>query len=82
DLIQTGLVGGPRWIGVISIAGKLSMADVFLLALYIVLIKGVGVGHVETAWGLYLFTACVLGSVAIALITERRLKAAAVEEAR
>ena len=80
--IQMGRVGGPRWIGVVSIAGKLSMADVFLLALYIVLVKGVGIGHVETAWGLYLFTACVLGSVAISLLTEHRLKVMRFEEAR
>ncbi|MEL7464624.1 MAG: paraquat-inducible protein A [Pseudomonadota bacterium] len=80
--IQTGLVGGPTWISVVSIAGKLSMADVFLLALYIVLIKGVGVGYVETAWGLYLFTACVLGSIAVAMMTERRLKAPVVEGTR
>lgn len=35
------------------------MADVFLIALYILLAKGVGVGYVEPAWGLWLFTACV-----------------------
>lgn len=75
--IQLGRVRGPRWIGVVSIAGKLSMADVFLLALYIVLVKGVGIGHVETAWGLYLFTALVLVSLFLALSTERRLKAEA-----
>ena len=72
--IHMRLVGGPRWIGVLVIAGKLSMADVFLLALYIVLVKGVGIGHVETGWGLYLFTICVLGSVALAMATERTIK--------
>ncbi len=45
--------------------GKLAMADVFLIALYVVVIKGVGVGKVETAWGLYFFTACILASLAI-----------------
>ncbi len=52
--------------------GKLAMADVFLIALYIVAAKGVGVGRVETAWGLYLFTACILASIAISALTARR----------
>jgi paraquat-inducible protein A len=47
--------------------GKLAMADVFLLALYVVIVKGVGVGRLETAWGLYLFSGCVIASVLIAL---------------
>ena len=47
------------------------MADVFLIALYIVLAKGVGVGRVETAWGLYLFTFCVLASMLITHMTKR-----------
>ena len=74
--IQTGRVRGPVWIKVASLSGKLSMADVFLLALYIVLIKGVGVGHVETAWGLYLFTGLVLVSLFLAFQAEARLKKA------
>ena len=56
----------------IKFAGKLAMADIFLIALYIVLIKGgIGVGRVEVAWGLYLFTFCVLASIAISFIEER-----------
>ena len=51
--------------------GKLAMADVFLIALYIVVIKGIGVGKVETAWGLYLFTACILASIAISAFTSQ-----------
>ncbi|MEM6727177.1 MAG: paraquat-inducible protein A [Pseudomonadota bacterium] len=53
----------------LTILGKLAMADVFLIALYIVVIKGMGVGRVETAWGLYLFTGCILASVALSLAT-------------
>lgn len=45
--------------------GRLAMADVFLVALYVVVIKGVGLAHVETAWGLYLFTGCVLASLGL-----------------
>jgi uncharacterized paraquat-inducible protein A len=67
--------GGPRWLmGPVHVLGRLAMADIFLVALYIVAAKGVGVGRVETAWGLWLFTACVLGSLAIAHLTERALK--------
>lgn len=47
--------------------GRLAMADVFLIAIYIVVAKGVGVGRLETGWGLYLFTACVLASYAITI---------------
>ena len=47
------------------------MADVFLIALYIVVVKGVGLATVETAWGLYLFTGCILASLAISILTER-----------
>lgn len=51
--------------------GKLAMADVFLLALYVVIVKGVGVGRLETAWGLYLFSGCVIASVLIALVPHK-----------
>ncbi len=52
--------------------GKLAMADIFLIALYIVIAKGVGVGRLEVAWGLYLFTACIFASLAISFFTEKR----------
>jgi paraquat-inducible protein A len=54
----------------LSILGKLAMADVFLIAIYIVAAKGVGVGRLETAWGLYLFTFCVALSYAITLMSK------------
>jgi hypothetical protein len=50
------------------------MADVFLIAVYITLAKGLSVGRVETAWGLWLFTACVLASMAIGLFTARHVR--------
>ena len=56
---------------VLSWIGKLAMADVFLIALYIVVFKGVGIGRVETGWGLYLFTACILASIAISALTPK-----------
>jgi uncharacterized paraquat-inducible protein A len=57
---------------VLEVLGKLSMADVFLIALYVVIIKGVGVGRVDTAWGLYLFTALVLLSMWITHMSKGR----------
>jgi uncharacterized paraquat-inducible protein A len=58
-------------IPVLSWIGKLAMADVFLIALYIVVFKGVGVGRIETGWGLYLFTACILASIVISALTPK-----------
>ena len=58
-------------IPVLSWIGKLAMADVFLIALYIVVFKGVGVGKVETGWGLYMFTACILASIIISALTPK-----------
>lgn len=58
----------PRAAPALQILGKLAMADIFLIALYIILVKGVGLARVETAWGLYLFTGCVLASLAISLL--------------
>lgn len=49
----------------LEILGKLAMADVFLIALYIVIVKGAGYVTIETAWGLYLFTGCILASILI-----------------
>ncbi len=59
----------PRLTPVLGWLGKLAMADVFLVALYIVAVKGIGWGKVETAWGLYLFTACILASILISALT-------------
>jgi uncharacterized paraquat-inducible protein A len=64
-------LGSPRLLGALHVMGKLAMADVFLIALYIVIVKGVGLAKVETAWGLYLFTGCILASIAIGHLTER-----------
>jgi paraquat-inducible protein A len=62
----------PRLAPALQILGKLAMADVFLIALYIILAKGVGLGRVETAWGLYLFTGCVLASVIVSIFNTKR----------
>lgn len=70
-LIHFGLMR-RKVLPVLSILGKLAMADVFLVALYITIIKGIGIGRVETGWGLYLFTFCVLASLLIGHLTARR----------
>ena len=69
-LLHTGLLG-PRARPALQFLGRLAMADVFLLALYIVVVKGTGLGRVEPAWGLYLFTGCVLLSLLISLLKPR-----------
>lgn len=61
-----------RVLPVLEVLGKLAMADVFLIAIYIVVVKGIGLARVETAWGLYLFTACVLVSIGIGHLTVKR----------
>ena len=52
---------------VLHVLGKLAMADVFLIALYITLAKGIGLATIETAWGLYLFTGCILASLVLGM---------------
>lgn len=61
-LLHFGLLS-PRTLPALNIMGKLAMADIFLLALYIVVVKGVGMATIEVAWGMYLFTACILLSM-------------------
>ncbi|PCD77694.1 paraquat-inducible protein A [Pseudothioclava arenosa] len=70
-LVQFGLAS-RKIVPALSMLGKLAMADIFLIALYIVLAKGVGLGRIETGWGLYLFTGCVLASLAISILEKRR----------
>lgn len=69
--IQFGYLS-PRALPVVKLAGRLAMADVFLIALYIVVVKGAGLARVETAWGLWLFTGCVLVSLVTSWLTPVR----------
>ena len=64
-------LASPKLLPALHILGKLAMANIFLIALYIVVVKGVGLAHVETAWGLYVFTALILASLVIATLTAR-----------
>ncbi|MDZ4309157.1 MAG: paraquat-inducible protein A [Cypionkella sp.] len=60
----------PKTLPALHILGKLAMAEVFLIALYLVIAKGAGYVTIETAWGLYLFTACILASLFVSHKTE------------
>ncbi|MEP2030040.1 MAG: paraquat-inducible protein A [Paracoccaceae bacterium] len=71
-LIHFDLIG-PKVLPAVQVLGKLAMADIFLIALYITVSKGIGIGRIETAWGLYLFTFCILGSLVISYFTEKTL---------
>jgi len=67
---QTGLIRRkPAWL---IWLGRLAMADVFLIALYVVIVKGIGLARIEVAWGLGLFTACVLASLLLTWLSEDR----------
>ncbi len=70
-LVQFRLAS-PRLMPALHVLGKLAMADIFLIALYVVVVKGVGLARVETAWGLYFFTFCILASLAISMLGGRR----------
>ena len=59
---------------VLELLGKLAMADIFLIALYITLTKGIDIGRIEVAWGLYLFTFCILASLLISWKTQQLSK--------
>ncbi|MCE8516621.1 paraquat-inducible protein A [Ruegeria pomeroyi] len=72
-LIQWDLLD-PRAQPALHVLGKLAMADIFLIALYITLAKGISYATIEVAWGLYLFTGCILASITLGLLTERRQK--------
>ncbi|KIN61362.1 Paraquat-inducible protein A [Sulfitobacter noctilucae] len=61
-LLHFGLLK-PAALPALHLLGKLAMADIFLIALYVTLAKGIGIGRIEVAWGLYLFTACILASL-------------------
>lgn len=71
-LVQWGLLD-PRTFPVLHVLGKLAMADIFLAAIYITVVKSIGVGTIEAAWGLYLFTACILSSMLLGYLSERSL---------
>ncbi len=69
-LVQWNLAS-DRLLPGLHVLGKLAMADIFLIAVYITVVKGIGMGRIETAWGLYLFTACILAGIFLGFLTEK-----------
>lgn len=69
----------PRVEKGLEVLGKLAMADIFLIALYITLTKGIGIGTIEIAWGLYLFTFCIVASLFISLKTQQMTQKSLIE---
>lgn len=47
---------------------RLSMLDIFLIALSIVVIKGVGIGRVEILWGFWLFAFYIFAGFLLAAV--------------
>jgi len=72
-LVQWGLLDA-RTQPVLHTLGKFAMADIFLIALYITVAKGIGYATIEVAWGLYMFTACIVASPILSQLTERSLR--------
>ena len=65
----------PRVEPALGLLGNLAMADIFLIAVYVTIFKGIGVGKIETGWGLYLFTILILASILIGWRTQHIRKA-------
>lgn len=59
-----------RALPALHLLGRLAMADMFLIALYVVVVKDAGSVTVETAPGLWLFSVAVIGSILVAHFTE------------
>jgi paraquat-inducible protein A len=57
-------VRAARYLDRLSLLGKLSMTEMFLLAVVIVGLKGVGIGKVEASWGLHAFVGVLVLSFA------------------
>jgi paraquat-inducible protein A len=65
-----------RWGRRLALLGKLAMTEIFLVAVAIVGFKGVGLGEVETGWGLWWLTGVVLAGLALSLWLERGIERA------
>tara|TARA_R110000787_G_scaffold230398_2_gene337864 strand:- start:2339 stop:2809 length:471 start_codon:yes stop_codon:yes gene_type:complete len=62
-------IAGRRVLRSAQFLSKLAMADLFLIAIYIAVYKGIA--NIEVRWGLYLFTACILASLFVSWRTEQ-----------
>lgn len=62
-------ITAARILPYIEFLGRLAMMDVFILAFYVILYRGVA--DVQIGWGLYLFTGLVLASIWASWATKR-----------
>lgn len=62
----------PRVEGVLWLLGRLAMADVLLMVVYMAVFKGIDGGTITTGWGLWVYTGAVLGSLGLSLWLARR----------
>lgn len=62
---------GRAWIGGLNKISKFSMLDIFLIAVTIIGLKGVGLGKVEIGYGLYAFAGVVLMILALSFWADR-----------
>jgi len=62
----------PRVEGALWLLGRLAMADVLLMVVYMALFKGLDGGTITTGWGLWVYTGAVLGSLGLSLWLARR----------
>jgi uncharacterized paraquat-inducible protein A len=72
-LMLTGLLS-PRVEGALWHLGRFAMADVFLIAVYVAVFKGIDGGTITFGWGLYLFTACVFASLLLSVAAGRSMR--------
>ena len=66
----------PKTQPVLSLMGRLAMADVFLIALAVAMIKGLDGGTIAIKWGFWAFAGAVLASVALGWVAPGRPKPA------
>lgn len=69
-LMLTGLLS-HRAEGALWLLGRLAMADVFLIVVYMALFKGIDAGTITPQWGLWAYTGAVLGSLGVSLAMGR-----------
>lgn len=60
-----------RFAAVLSFVGRLALLDIILLALIIILFKGIGVGRIDIRVGLYFYMLVVFSSILLNVIFER-----------
>ena len=57
----------PKADGALWLLGRLAMADVFLIVVYMAMVKGIDAGQITPHWGLWAYTAAVLASLGLSM---------------